>query len=47
MFNAPWTREQEADRLIAFRDARNTNNKTSSMGFAPGIRGGEMGPFWR
>lgn len=47
MFNAPWTREQEADRLIAFRDARNTNNKTSSMGFAPGIRGGGMGPFWR
>jgi len=47
MFNAPWTAENEAIAKDALKLARNSNNKKTSLGFAPGARGGELQVQWR
>ncbi len=47
MFNVEWTAAMEKETMDAFRFARNAHSKTSGMGFAPGIRGGEIVTQWR
>jgi hypothetical protein len=47
MFNATWTQEMQTTAMISLREARNSNNKKTSLGFIPGARGGELQPQWR
>ena len=47
MFNSPWSKEQELQANEALRIARNSNNKRSTMGFCPGLRGEEIAVQWR